>query len=190
MRENSGIWAGVVFLILWVIGVGAALTGTLDDLVVWIFGMELLKTIGAWLTAIVIAAIVILVGKVSGGGHGAAYGSTHVHSVAGTGEAARAELEKHEKAHKDVTAAVGGGGSTIHIWPDGGGWSGKTVFHDPYRVAALSPEKKIAIALAGLIAAPNTTSPTDKPHAKEYAREADNPRQAMRKGRSIARREI
>ena len=37
MRENSGIWAGVVFLTLWVIGVGAALTGTLDDLVVWIF---------------------------------------------------------------------------------------------------------------------------------------------------------
>jgi hypothetical protein len=42
--------------------------------------------------------------------------------------------------------------------------------------------------MAGLIAAPDTISPTDIPHAKEAAAETDNPGKAMREGKKIARR--
>lgn len=160
---------------------GAA-TSTLDDFFVWVFGADLLKLIGMWLGVIAVVVVLILVQKLksTAGAHG------HITYAEGTDQGL-ASLTKHEEAHQRVTRAVGGGGSTVSIWrTSDGGWAGKCTFHDPARVAALEPEKKIAISLAGIIAAPDTTSPTDKPHAKAYSREADNPSQAMRDGKKIA----
>lgn len=120
------------------------------------------------------------------GSHGHAHG--HVHHVAGEG--GLAALERHEKAHQDVTRRLGGGGSTIRIWRDSGGWSGTTTYHDWRRVAALPPAKQVAICLAGVMAAPSTTSPTDMPHAKAISKTTHRPGETMRQGRKIARRTL
>jgi hypothetical protein len=185
MRESSGTGIGFTLLGVLAAALIGAVTGTIDDVIVWMFGLELIHTVLSWGAVILVITAIIFVSK--RGDHDVAYGSTHTHFVAG-GDKARESLQRHEDAHQKVCARVGGGGSTIHIWPENGGWSGKTVFHNPHRVAALPPEQKIAIALAGLIAAPDTTSPTDKPDAKAYAKESDNRSAAMRKGKSIARR--
>lgn len=39
MRENSAIWLGYAFLAAWAAGIIGALTGTLDDFIVWIFSL-------------------------------------------------------------------------------------------------------------------------------------------------------
>jgi hypothetical protein len=185
MGEGFGIAIFVSALLAFVVAAYVAMTGQVDDVLIWALGAALLNTIVTWLGAIAVLAIVSIACYMSRG-HAAAHG--HVHHVAQGGDKGRESLMTHEKAHQKVCARVGGGGSTIRVWPENGGWSGVTTFHDPHRVASLSPEKKIAISLAGIIAAPGTTSPTDKPHAKEYSRESDNPGQAMREGRRIARR--
>jgi len=186
MGETFGASLFVAGLVTFAGAAYAAMTGTIDDILIWAIGAALLDSILKWLTLIAVVAAVIGICVLKNHMSEGAYG--HVHHVAAGGDKGRESLMEHEKAHQKVCSRVGGGGSTIEIWPDGGGWSGVTRFHDPARVAALPPEKKIAISLAGMIAAPDTTSPTDKPHAKEYSREADNPSQAMRDGKKIARR--
>jgi hypothetical protein len=189
MGENIGVAVFIGGMATFVGGVYVAMTGQVDDLFIWALGWELVKSILLWgfFIAIVIGAFLYWSGREPAGAHG------HITYAAGN-DRALAQLEKHENAHKKVTAAVGGGGSTVKIWAINGdprnGYAGTCTFHDPGRVAKLEPEKKIAIDLAGLIAAPETTSPTDKPHAKAHAKEANNPSEAMRKGKQIARRHV
>lgn len=184
MGETFGVGLFIAGLIAFAGTAYMVATATLDDFLVWAIGGELLQAILNWgiLGAIVGALLLFGYSRIPDAAHG------HITYAEGTNRGL-AQLEKHEKAHQTVTARVGGGGSTVRIWqtPDGG-WAGTTTFHDPHRVAALAPEKKVAIALSGIIAAPDTTSPTDKPHARAYAAESDNPRRAMREGKAIARR--
>lgn len=185
--ETLGLVIAVTFLAGFVVIALVIGTGHLGDVAVFVLGRELAGTL---LTGAAVAGVLGLLGwaGIRGAGHVGAHG--HVHRVADGSNRGRELLQRHEDAHQRVCARVGGGGSTIRIWPENGGWSGTTTFHDPRRVGALPPEKKIAIDLAGLIAAPGTTSPTDEPHAEQHAREADDPSQAMREGRKIARRYV
>jgi hypothetical protein len=146
-----------------------------------------LTVLGGLLICLVVVA---LVGWVkSGGRRHAAHGHAHVHHFSGR-DGGREALMRHEKAHQRVGARVGAGGSTVRIWQEEGGWSGVTHFHDQRKLAKLTPEKSIAISLAGILAAPNTTSPTDLPHAKATAATTPNPAKAMREGKKIARRKL
>lgn len=184
--EAGGLAIYTTAAALWLTLIITAMTGTIDDLIAWVFGPGFLRTVGVWAA---VAGVVVLLGWAARrGGLVGAHG--HVHRIADGSDRGRDALQKHEDAHQRVGARVGAGGSTVRIWPDGGGWAGVTRWHDPGKYAALPPEKQIAIDVAGIMAAPSTDSPTDMPHARAVARGAPNPGKAMREGRRIARRYI
>ena len=73
MRESSGTAIGYAFLALWLTVVICAWTDTLDDVIVWMFGLELIHTVLSWSAVILVIAAIVFLSR-RGGGHGFAGG--------------------------------------------------------------------------------------------------------------------
>lgn len=127
--EGFGVAVFAAGLLTFVGVVGAAVTRTLDDAIVWMLGDQLVATLQAGLVTVAVVAGVAVVGRAqSRSGKLRIYirpHRDHAHGVAGVRDyIAQVSIPHEALGHAAVGAAVRGSTSGIRarVHPDGSGW--------------------------------------------------------------------
>lgn len=122
--ETSGLVIAASFLVAFAVACALAMTGTLDDVVVWVVGEETLAAVGR---AATLAAALVVVGALCWVGNRAGKHRVHIapHHAPGADANEVAIAVQHEAmGHAAVGAAVRGTsrGIRARVYPDGSGW--------------------------------------------------------------------
>lgn len=166
-EEGIGAAVFIAGLAVFAVLAGTAMTGTIDDLAVWVFGAEFLRQVAIWV-AVGAAGAVVVAGMRWSSDIGAHRIGSAAHHADGQAEAAIHEGHGHAAVAHGVGVRV----RSAEANPDGGG----VTRLNPGDWKRATPAEKLAICRSGEVAAGPVGCKSDR---RNYASEL----------RSIPRRE-
>jgi hypothetical protein len=118
MNEGMGTWAGWAFLVVFVFGAIAGMTGTIDDIAVFILGEELISFLLTWTAVAVVVVVVIAFMR-----HASRKDVARMHFSVDPSNPNAAKVIEHEaRGHAAVGHGVGGRNIRAKIESNYSGW--------------------------------------------------------------------